>query len=86
MVGRGKIALMDEEVRALLQKDAIEKAPKIPGFYSRVFLVPKKDGRMRPIISLKPPQQVHHDFLNIHDICLFRNCMSVFVCHLFQNL
>lgn len=35
-----EIALMDEEVRALLQKGAIEKAPKIPGFYSRMFLVP----------------------------------------------
>jgi hypothetical protein len=38
-----------------LQKAAIEQVPTSslgPGFYSRLFLVPKKKGGMRPVIDL----------------------------------
>jgi hypothetical protein len=45
---------MDNSVRELLRKKAIEPAPSNPGFYSRIFEVPKKDGTMRPVINLKP--------------------------------
>ena len=46
---------LSEEVSVLLQKAAIEQIPTSylgPGFYSRLFLVPKKKGGMRPVIDL----------------------------------
>lgn len=50
-----KILLLDSEVSMLLQKAAIELVSTTaldPGFYSRIFLVPKKTGGMRPVIDL----------------------------------
>ena len=47
------IDLIDAEVEALLEKGAIEPAPlSSPGFFSKLFLVPKPVG-WRPIINLK---------------------------------
>jgi hypothetical protein len=48
--------LLQEEVHTLLQKGAVElvNPPFTPGFYSRLFLVPKKNGKMRPVIDLSP--------------------------------
>ena len=40
----------------MLQKGAITEIPQVEakqGFYSSLFLVPKKDGGMRPVINLK---------------------------------
>ena len=45
---------LSEAVRELIKKGAIEPAPDNPGFYSRLFTVPKKDGSLRPVINLKP--------------------------------
>ena len=50
-----RVLLLDTEVSTLLQKAAIELVPPSaldPGFYSRIFLVPKKTGGMRPVIDL----------------------------------
>jgi hypothetical protein len=46
--------LLQEEVHTLLQKGAVELVdpPLTPGFYARLFLVPKKNGKMRPVIDL----------------------------------
>lgn len=45
--------LISREVNELLQKGAIQKTPFTrDGFYSRLFLVPKKGGSMRPVIDL----------------------------------
>ena len=44
----GKAELLDAEVTELLRKEAIEKCNRGPGFYSRMFLVPKKGGKSRP--------------------------------------
>ncbi|KAK9959588.1 hypothetical protein ABG768_009702 [Culter alburnus] len=47
--------VMEQEVMTLLRKGAIERVPppsKLSGFYSRYFIVPKKDGGLRPIIDL----------------------------------
>ncbi len=44
------------EVMTLLEKGAIEKVPPAQsesGFYSHYFLVPKKDGGLRPILDLR---------------------------------
>ena len=52
------------EILELLQKRAIEKVPFSQigeGFYSTFFMVPKKDGGIRPILNLKE--------LNTHLIC-----------------
>ncbi len=51
---------MEQEVKALLRKEAIEVVPpheRESGFYSRYFIVPKKDGGLRPIIDLR---QLNH--------------------------
>ncbi len=45
---------MREEVTALLNKNAIEEVrdTSSPGFYSRLFVVPKKNGKLRPVLDL----------------------------------
>ena len=45
---------LPEAINRLLEKGAVERVsnPNTPGFYSRLFLVPKKDGAWRPIIDL----------------------------------
>ncbi|XP_067233771.1 uncharacterized protein [Chanodichthys erythropterus] len=48
--------VMEQEVVTLLQKGAIERVPPASiqsGFYSRYFIVPKKDGGLRPILDLR---------------------------------
>ncbi len=48
--------VLRSEVMTLLEKGAIEMVPPAlseSGFYSRYFLVPKKDGGLRPIIDLR---------------------------------
>ncbi len=47
---------MEQEVKALLEKGAIEYVPhsnRENGFYSRYFIVPKKHGGLRPILDLR---------------------------------
>jgi hypothetical protein len=47
--------LLQEEVHTLLQKGAVELVnppPLTPGFYSRLFLVLRKNGKMIPVIDL----------------------------------
>jgi hypothetical protein len=53
--GKEKFRLLSEEDPSLLLKRVIEEIPLTqltPGFYSRLFLVPKKTGGMRPVIDL----------------------------------
>ncbi len=48
--------LMEQEVKALLEKGAIEYVPhsnRETGLYSKYFIVPKKDGRLHPILDLQ---------------------------------
>ena len=46
--------LLQEEIHTLLEKQAIQKVPaQTKGFYSSIFMVPKKDGGQRPVINLK---------------------------------
>ena len=49
--------ILNTEIKNLLEKNAIETVPKAQsqcGFYSTLFLVPKKTGDLRPVINLKP--------------------------------
>ena len=44
---------LEEDVASLLSKGAVEEIiPECPGYYSRIFLVPKKNGKLRLIIDL----------------------------------
>jgi hypothetical protein len=50
--------VLQNEVSELLKKEAIEVAdPTSPGFYSTFFVVPKRDGGLRPVLNLKPLNQ-----------------------------
>lgn len=52
----GKALALRQEIGALLQKEAIEQldAPTHEGgFYSTYFIIPKKDGGLRPILDLR---------------------------------
>lgn len=44
---------IDQEVEALLSKEAIEEVPLSLSYISPIFLIPKKSGGMRPILNLK---------------------------------
>ena len=45
---------MREELRLLSEKGVIATVPDSQGgFYSNLFLVPKKNGQMKPVINLK---------------------------------
>ena len=47
--------LLEQEVQNLLEKGAICEVPFCEdGFYSRLFVIPKRDGSMRPVIDLSP--------------------------------
>ncbi|KAI2665856.1 Transposon Ty3-G Gag-Pol polyprotein [Labeo rohita] len=48
--------VMEQEVATLLRKKAIEVVPphdRESGFFSQCFIVPKKDGGLRPILDLR---------------------------------
>ncbi|KAI2654668.1 enzymatic polyprotein [Labeo rohita] len=56
LVGPEQGLVMEQEVATLLRKEAIEVVPphdRESGFYSRYFIVPKKDGGLRPILNLR---------------------------------
>ncbi len=51
-----KASVLQQELSSLLQKGAIEEVPQSEverGFFSRYFLVPKRDSGLRPILDLR---------------------------------
>lgn len=56
VVGPEQALVLEQEVKTLLLKGAIERVPppsRELGYYSRYFIVPKKDGGLRPILDLR---------------------------------
>src|SRR4029434_4415945 len=56
VVQHGQSHFLREEIVSLLRKEAIRVVPpeeQASVFYSRYFLVPKKDGNYRPILDLR---------------------------------
>ena len=51
-----KAAVISDEIGKMVEKEAIQevKGTMTDGFFSRLFLVPKKEGQMRPVLNLKP--------------------------------
>ena len=50
-----RFEILDREVASLVTKQAVSLAPgDSPGFYSRLFTVPKKNGQWRPVLDLSP--------------------------------
>jgi hypothetical protein len=52
------VPFLEQEVQNLLGKGSIWSICEVPftkdGFYSRLFIIPQKDGNMRPVIDLSP--------------------------------
>ncbi len=56
LVGPEQALVMEQEVDTFLRKEAIEVVPPLDresGFYSRYFIIPKKDGGLRLILDLR---------------------------------
>ncbi|KAG1040245.1 hypothetical protein G6F43_012326 [Rhizopus delemar] len=52
------LQVIDQEIITLLKKQAIEPAlSTTSGFQSTLFVIPKKDGGLRPVLNLKPLNQ-----------------------------
>ena len=57
----GDVIVLEEEIHSSLQKQAIQQIPSsAEGFYSNMFLVPKKGGGQRPVINLKHLNKSEH--------------------------
>ena len=57
-VQQGSASTLDNEIQKLLEKGALCRVPfTADAFYSRLFLVPKKGGSMRPVIDLSALNQ-----------------------------
>ena len=56
-----KAAVISDEIGKMVEKGAIQgvKGTTTDGFFSRLFLVPKKEGQMRPVLNLKATEQVY---------------------------
>ena len=54
LVSQSSSWLLGEGIADLLQKRAVERVQDLgtPGFYSWLFLIPKKNGKLRPVIDL----------------------------------
>ena len=52
-IPREQAASLKEEIQSLLEKGAISQCRENTGFFSTIFLVPKKNDQMRPVINLK---------------------------------
>mgnify|MGYP003345937601 CR=1 FL=1 len=66
--------ICDEEVNALLRKDAIEDiAERNTKFVSGIFVIPKANGGFRPVINLKPVNKfIRHIHFKMEGLSLLK--------------
>ena len=69
---------IDIEITALLDKGALNKVEPVSGqFLSNIFLVPKRDGKSRPVINLKYLNaHIQYDHFKIEDTHLLRDLLQ----------
>lgn len=70
--------LMNQEIQKLLDKGAIQQVTEssAEGFYSRIFLVPKKGGQYRPVINLRPLNSwIHYRHFKMEGIHVVRDLL-----------
>ena len=64
----------------MIQKGAVEEVDprsSVEGFYSRLFLVPKKDGKHRPVINLRPLNAfLRHQHFKMEGIHVVRDLLQ----------
>ncbi|KAG0010049.1 hypothetical protein BGZ82_003716, partial [Podila clonocystis] len=53
ILAQDEMTALDAEVCDLISKGSIELATQ-PGFTSRLFCIPKKNGELRPVLNLRP--------------------------------
>jgi len=72
--------LISQEIEAMIQKGAVEEVDprsSVEGFYSRLFLVPKKDGKHRPVINLRPLNAfLRHQHFKMEGIHVVRDLLQ----------
>jgi hypothetical protein len=70
---------IDIEITALLDKGALNKVEPVSGqFLSNIFLVPKRDGKSRPVINLKDLNaHIQYDHFKMEGTHLLRDLLSL---------
>ncbi|CEP15533.1 hypothetical protein [Parasitella parasitica] len=60
-LSQDQVPLINQTILDLLEKQAIQlEVQQTPGFYSSMFVIPKKDGGIHPIFNLKRLNQYPH--------------------------
>ena len=77
-LSEGEIAAIDKEIVDLLKKGAIEVCSHTPGeFVSRIFMIPKKSGRNRPVIDMRALNElVEYIPFRMEDIYLLKSVLK----------
>ena len=74
-----KAAVISEEIGKMVDKGAIQevKGTMTDGFFSRLFLVPKKGGQMRPVLNLKPLNRfIYHRHFKMEGMHIARDLLQ----------
>ena len=69
---------IDQEISALLEKEALHVVKPVSNqFISNLFLVPKRDGRSRPVINLEDPNTfLQYNHFKMEGIYLLRDLLQ----------
>ena len=74
-----KAAVISEEIGKMVEKGAIQevKGTMTGGFFSRLFLVPKKEGQMRPVLNLKSLNRfIYHRHFKMEGMHIVRDLLQ----------
>ena len=74
-----KAAVISDEIGKMVEKGAIQevKGRTTDGFFSRLSLVPKKEGQMRPVLNLKPLNKlIYHRHFKMEGMHIVRDLLQ----------